>query len=204
MSFDKSPQAQHPHGVMGRLFAVLMERMNERTYRWTIDHLRDAKPESFHEIGFGTGRLLELAIRRLHVQRVRGVDPADLMVATATRRLRGFSRKVDIDLRVGDDTSALWSNETFDALAALHSFQFWSNPDATLRTLRGRLSPRGRLVLILRSHGKHPPQWLPNPISRSGDEIEGTRQALVAARLNIVHEQAIDRASHGFVTTAAD
>jgi len=199
MSPDKPSQAQQPHGIMGRLFAVLMERMNERTYRWTIDRLRDAEPQSFYEIGFGTGRLLELAIQRLGVQRVRGVDPSDLMVARATGRLSGYKRKVDIDLRIGDDTSTFWNAEKFDAVAALHSFQFWSEPAATFAALRERMSPHGRIVLILRSHGKRPPQWLPNPISRSGDEVAGTKAALAAARFAVTFEEAIDRASHGIV-----
>lgn len=202
MSAGAPSQAMRPHGIVGRLFAILMERMNERAYRWTVDRLRTEGPQSLYEIGFGTGRMLELAVQRLGVQRLRGVDPSDLMVSAATRRLRRFKRKVDVDLRIGDDTAPFWQSETFDAIAALHSFQFWSDPARTLAALREQLSAKGRLVLVLRQHGKNPPQWLPNPISRSGTEIVGARAALAAAGFRIVHEETIDRASHGIVAAA--
>lgn len=190
-------QAMRPHGVIGRLFAALMERMNEGAYQWTVDRLHVRQPKSFYEIGFGTGRLLELAAGKLLVQRLRGVDPSDLMVDMASKRLRKFAPRCEIDVRAGDNRSAFWRDEKFDAIAALHSFQFWSNPAETLTNLRGQLAPNGSLILILRSHGRNPPSWLPNPISRSRDEVSSVRAALSNARFAIAFEESIDRASHG-------
>jgi SAM-dependent methyltransferase len=199
MSETNPSQAMRPHGIVGRLFACLMENMNEKAYRWTIDHLRDRRPERFYEIGFGTGRLLELAADTLGTRRLRGVDPSKLMVETATNRLRKFKRKADIDLRVGDDTSSFWGGEKFDAVAALHSFQFWADAPATLGRVREQLSPGGSLVIVLRRHGKNPPSWLPNPISRSRDEIASTKAALAVAHFAVNLETAIDRTSYGIV-----
>jgi len=199
MSDDTPSQAMRPHGIVGRLFAVLMEQMNEKTYRWSIDRLRANKPQSLYEIGFGTGRMLELAAERLGVRRLRGVDPSDLMVATAARRLRRWKRKADVDLRAGDDTASFWPDEIFDAIVALRSFQFWSDPDATFAVLRRQVSPEGRLVLVLRRHGRNPPTWLPDPISRSADEIGGTLTTLANAGFAVVHKKAIDKASYGIV-----
>ena len=34
------------------------------------------------------------------------------------------------------------------------------------------LRPNGRLVIVFRDHSVNPPAWLPNSISRSGNEIE--------------------------------
>jgi hypothetical protein len=41
------------------------------------------------------------------------------------------------------------------------------------------LKPGGLLLLILRAHRKAGPNWLPNPISRSGQEIAEAFQLLV-------------------------
>jgi len=192
------PQAQHPHGLLGRLFGCLMERMNESAYRWVISALRETKPQSLYEIGFGTGRMLELASRELRLNRLRGVDPSALMLATARHRLRKHT-KANVDLRLGDDTSNHWPEEEFDGVIALHSFQFWNEPEKTLRGLRARLSENGRLALVLRQHGKNPPDWLPNLLSRSGDEIPATLAALRSAGFAILGSETLDHASHGIV-----
>lgn len=192
-------QAMRPHGVLGRIFAALMERLNEGSYRWAIDALKDTPPKSLYEIGFGTGRFLELAASKLKVRRLRGVDPAELMVGMAANRLRKFAKACEIEVRTGDDAATYWPTETFEAVAAIHSFQFWSDPANTLARLRTQLAPHGKLVLILRNHGRNPPAWLPNPISRSGNEVVGTRAALAAAQFALVIDQPIDTASHGLV-----
>lgn len=192
-------QAMRPHGLLGRIFAALMERMNEGSYRWAINRLQDAPPKSLYEIGFGTGRFLELAASKLKVRRLRGVDPAELMVAMAARRLRKHAKSCEVDVRAGDDTAAYWPTEAFEAVAAIHSFQFWSDPANTLTRLRTQLAPQGKLVLILRNHGRNPPAWLPNPISRSGREVENTKAALAAVRFALLADKRIDSASHGLV-----
>ena len=202
MSADTA-QAMRPSGLVGRLFGAVMERMNAHTYRWTLNHLRPTNPQSLYEIGFGTGRLLELAARSLHVRRLYGVDPSDLMVETAATRLRKFERKIDIDLRAADDSASFWPDQTFDAIVALHSFQFWPVPAKTLAALRRQLSPSGTLTIVLRRHGRRPPQWLPNPISRSSDEIAGTISALKEAGFLVVVSASIDKASHGIVAKPA-
>jgi len=172
--------------------------MNESAYRWVISALRETKPQSLYEIGFGTGRMLELASRELRLNRLRGVDPSALMLATARHRLRKHT-KANVDLRLGDDTSNHWPEEEFDGVIALHSFQFWNEPEKTLRGLRARLSENGRLALVLRQHGKNPPDWLPNLLSRSGDEIPATLAALRSAGFAILGSETLDHASHGIV-----
>lgn len=86
-----------------------------------------------------------------------------------------------VDLRtgsVGDGSPLPWPDATFDAAAALHCFQFWSDPAAGLAELARVLRPDAPLLVILRNHGRRAPDWLPNPASRSGDE-PGTARALL-------------------------
>jgi len=197
-----TPQPMRPHGLAGRLFATAMEWLNEETYRWTVTQLNPIKPQSLFELGFGTGRCLELAASKLPLKQVYGVDPSVLMVRQATKRMRKFQRSIAADLRQGDDSSVLWPHARFDAIIALHSFQFWPDPAATFAALHRQLSPQGRLVMVLRKHGKRPPQWLPNPISRSDDEIGGTKVALAVAGFTLLHETIIGSGSHGLVSQA--
>jgi trans-aconitate methyltransferase len=201
MTDTSKPQAMEPSGVTGRIFACLMERMNEKAYRWTADMLGRSAPRHLHEIGFGTGRFLELAATRLPLVRMTGVDPSELMVSRARERLARKQPSLAVDLRHGTDASDFWPGETIDACVALHSFQFWQKPDETLHRLRDRLQEKGLLVLVLRRHGRNPPAWLPNPVSRSAEEIPETRRLLEKTGFSLVADGALDSASWGLVTT---
>jgi ubiquinone/menaquinone biosynthesis C-methylase UbiE len=192
-----------PSGFQGRIFGVLMEWLAEPNYRWVTAQLAPFKPQSYLEIGFGTGRLAELIARRFVPQRLCGVDPSALMLAKASRRLEPLRKKIAIDLRLGNDASLPW-NDTFDAIVATHSFQFWSDPQATLQRLRAQLSETGHLVLVLRRHiSKGVYDWLPNPIAKSGDELAGTRKALADAGFRILRDSALKTGSHGILAACA-
>lgn len=192
------PQPMRPSGRRGRIFGWLMARRNRPAYRWAIAQLRPVAPESLLEIGFGTGHLLDAAIRQQGVKRVVGRDPSELMVETAQKRLRRLHKKADIDVAIGDDTAL--PAGPYDAIVALHSFQFWADPRATLAKLRTMLRPGGRLILVLRRHrSRRAARKLPNPISRGGDEISAACAVAEAAGFTLVGMSGISKNSHGLV-----
>lgn len=192
----RPPLPMRPDGFFGRPFALLMEAMNTQAYATTLSILDPPPGSTLLEIGFGTGAFLERAAHSMKKGRLIGVDPSPLMVKMATARLRKFTRRFDIDLRVGDDLSINEPPKSVNRIAALHSFQFWTAPEIALARLRSMLADGGALCLALRNHGKYPPQWLPNPISRSGSETALTLDALKAA--------GFDRASLAHSTRATD
>jgi SAM-dependent methyltransferase len=197
------PQAMRPSGRVGRIFGWVMARLNAPAYRWTVAQLAPIAPKSFLEIGFGTGHLLKLAIRTFKLERAAGVDPSELMVETAKKRLRRAAKKIALDVAQGDDTAL--PGGSFDAVAALHSFQFWSDPDAALTRIRAHLAPGGRFVLVLRMHeGRKAPKWLPNPLSRSGNEIAQACAALERSGFAVVSMQGIAKGSQGIVAKLSD
>lgn len=177
-----APLPMRPAGISGRVFGWLMEWTNASAYRLALDMLAPARDEAMVEIGFGTGRMIELLAARMPAGRVAGIDPTETMLDVARNRrgVRGAGER--IDLRLGDASHLPWPDAAFDGAAALHSFQFWSDPLAGLGEVRRVLRSGGRFVLILRAHDPtRPPAWLPNPISRGPDEVAGTRAALAAA-----------------------
>ncbi len=197
---ERSPhQAMRPHGMAGRMFAAIMEKMNGQTYRWACDRLSDEVPGAVLEIGFGTGRLAELLIRGLKCQRFCGVDPSELMVEMAERRLKEFRDVCSLDVREGDDGDLDWPPQSFDAVVAVHSFQFWAHPEARLKQIKELLTGSGSFVLILRLHGGGTGvlDWLPNPIAKSGNEIQGTLNALEHAGFRVIETCRIGSGSFG-------
>ncbi|HWA31193.1 MAG TPA: class I SAM-dependent methyltransferase [Rhizomicrobium sp.] len=192
----KVSQAQRPQGFVGKIFGWLMGRLNYPAYRWTVEQLRAAKPKSFLEIGFGTGHLDRLVAKKLKPQKIAGVDPSPLMVETAQKRMRRFRKKIKLDLHEGDDTR-LPKDGPYDAIAALHSFQFWTHPATTLAEIKSLLSPGGRFILVLRLHGKR--SKVPNPLSRAGDEVSKACKALQDAGFTIHGMRGLSGSSHGIV-----
>ncbi|MEZ5998222.1 MAG: class I SAM-dependent methyltransferase [Hyphomonas sp.] len=170
MPEKKLPLPMRPDGPMGRPFAMLMERMNAPAYEAVLSALQPGPGDALLEIGFGTGDFLRRAARRMKHGRLAGVDPAPLMVEMATRRLRSLAPRFTLELREADAGTLDWPPASFNAVAAIHSFQFWNDPEASLRTIRTLLKPGGKLCLSLRQHGATPPDWLPNPLSKAPDE----------------------------------
>src|SRR6185312_7473266 len=110
----------------------------------------------------------------------------------ARKRLKRCAKKTALTVAQGDDTSL--PDGPFDAIAALHSFQFWADPDAGLKRVHDRLAPGGRFVLVLRMHGgRKAPKWLPNPLSRSSNEIAAACDALERAGLSVTGMQGISK-----------
>jgi phosphatidylethanolamine/phosphatidyl-N-methylethanolamine N-methyltransferase len=94
------------------------------------------------------------------------------MVKVAIDRLAALGLGDHTDLREGTDESMPWANDHFNAVIAIHCFQFWSDPDRSIAEISRVLKPNGRIVLVFRDHSGRAPDWLPNLMSRSGREVE--------------------------------
>ena len=195
-----------PHGFAGRVFGFVMERVAASNYRWTVDQLAPFKPRTYLEIGFGTGKLAQTVARELRPNILCAVDPSELMLAKATRRLQPFLKTMEVDLRLGDDRDLPWADRSFDAIVASHSFQFWSDPVTTLRKISRLITIDGHLVLVLRSHrdvSTRTQGWIPNPITNSGDELGGVRQALTDSGFRVVRDEKLRTGSQGIIAVCA-
>jgi SAM-dependent methyltransferase len=171
------PQPMRPSGFVGRIFGLLMDFSNAATFRAARQRLALKHRETVIEIGFGTGKLASLLSGDVRQDQIAGVDPSPLMVATAQRR------SPSADLREGNASHLPWPDAKFDAAVALHCWQFWDDPVHCLAEIRRVMKPNARLVMILRDHSKAQAKlgWLPNPLSRTGDETENLLGALMAA-----------------------
>jgi ubiquinone/menaquinone biosynthesis C-methylase UbiE len=174
-----------PQGVLGRIFGVVMERLNGRAYARAAAILAPKPGERFLEIGFGTGRLIEMLLASAPDIQVAGIDPTPTMLSVAASRRGVASAAGRVELRLGGDAPLPWGDAQFDGVAALHCFQFWPQPEATCREIVRVLRPGGRLVLVLRDHSRNAPDWLPNPLSRGGSELASAEALLVASGLRV-------------------
>ena len=163
-----------------------MELTNTDAYQKTIRALAPSDNERFLEIGFGTGYCAQMLLSTTTGTFVAGVDPTETMVKTARSRLLKKGLGDRIDIRQGTDDSLPWRDGYFDAVIAIHSFQFWPDPHKSIVEINRILRPQGRIIIAFRDHSTRAPDWLPNPISRSGREIDAAISLL---------------AKHGYQTT---
>lgn len=199
MSLSRLPM--RPEGLAGRIFGRTMEAMNERAYHRALALLDPAPDAAVVDIGFGTGRLVELLLERLPGGLIAGVDPAATMVDVARSRRAIRTAAGRVDLRLGEVAQLPWPDASFDGALALHSFQFWAEPVAAAREVARVLRPGGRLVVVLREHPPgRAPAWLPNPISRGPDEHAGARDCLREAGF-VVHDAPTPSTANGIVAT---
>jgi len=171
-------QPMCPHGFWGGVFGWFMDRRNARAHDFALRRLEVQNADCILEIGFGTGRLLRKIAKAAPSVRVGGIDPSELMLQKAQRRTRKFRKQGRAELKLGNASALPWPDGFFDKAAALHCFHFWGDPAHDIAEVRRVLKPGGLLLLILRAHKKKGPRWLPNPISRSGQEIIATFQLL--------------------------
>ena len=162
----------NPDGFGGRIFGKLMELTNTDAYNKTLQALTPIDNERFIEIGFGTGYCAEMLLSSTIGTFVAGVDPTETMVKVALNRLikKGLGDRIDI--RQGTDDSLPWGDCQFDAVIVIHSFQFWPDPNKSMIEISRVLRPNGRIVIVFRDHSTRVPDWLPNPISKSGREVD--------------------------------
>jgi len=181
MTARKVPQSMNPRGFWGRIAGWRMDHINARAQNFALKRLDVQNADCILEIGFGTGRLVRKIAKAAPSVLVGGIDPSELMLRTAEKRTKKFRKNGRVELKLGKASALPWPDNFFDKAAALHSFQFWNDPEHDVAEVGRVLKPGGLLVLVLRPHKKAGPKWLPNPISRSGQEIAGAFQLLSQA-----------------------
>jgi ubiquinone/menaquinone biosynthesis C-methylase UbiE len=151
-----------------------MAWLNGPSYRHAAKLLDPQAEDWIVETGFGTGHLAARLSRATTQGMVCGVDPSELMVRTAKKRVAGLRA----DLRQGTADRLPWPDAQFHKAVALHNFQFWPEPQRGLAEVRRVLKPGGLFLILLRDHEGKQLKDLLNPISRTGREAEGTLAAL--------------------------
>jgi SAM-dependent methyltransferase len=74
------------------------------------------------------------------------------MCRQASRRAGATKR---VDLRIGVVSSLPWPDAAFDGILAVNTAQFWPEPAADVAEAVRVLAPGGRIVIALRTGGRH-------------------------------------------------
>lgn len=166
-------QSRQPHGWLGQIVARVMAFETEPANRIAVQELAVKAGESVLEIGCGHGRTLA-RVAQAPCAHVAGIDPSDVMVGLARRRLRRWIDAGRAEVALASSAKIPHADERFDAALAVHVVSFWSDPLADLGEIRRVLRPGGRLLLGYRPRDAETLASLPAAVYalRSADEIE--------------------------------
>lgn len=178
------PQGLRPHGFWGNVRCWFMDRRNAEAQISALARLNIEPTDFVLEIGFGTGRLLKQIAKKAPQGYVGGVEPSELMLHKGENRTWRFRKDGRVEIKWGIADALPWPDATFDKVAALHCFHLWEDPARAVAEVRRVLKPGGLFVLVLRNTKRKGPAWLPNPISRMGQEVMGAYQLINAAGFN--------------------
>jgi len=140
-------QLRRPHGFLGGIAGMVMERRNRGPNEWTLDLLDIQATDAILEVGFGPGQGIKRAATLASRGTVAGVDFSKRMVSQARRRNAAAVTSGSVALCLGDTRSLPYRDSVFDKVLGVNILYFWDDPIVHLKELRRVLKPGGRLAL---------------------------------------------------------
>jgi ubiquinone/menaquinone biosynthesis C-methylase UbiE len=171
-------QSRRPSGWLGEIVARVMSFETAQANRIAVEHLAARPGEAVLEIGCGHGRTLA-RIGEARCDYLAGIDPSEVMVRLARRRLRRWIAAGHADVSLASSAKIPHPDGRFDAALAVHVVYFWNEPLADLREIRRVLRPGGRVLLGYRPRDEQLLAALPATVYalRSVEAIEGLLRA---------------------------
>ncbi|QBD76242.1 class I SAM-dependent methyltransferase [Ktedonosporobacter rubrisoli] len=138
-----------PKGIPGRLIGELMVRQHKIETHWSVSLADVQSTDCVLELGFGAGKAIELLAARARQGQVYGLDISPTMVKRASERNSRAIRAGRVILRQGDIAQLPFADCQFDTIVSIHTFYFWSDPQAVFTEILRVLKPGGKLICIL-------------------------------------------------------
>jgi ubiquinone/menaquinone biosynthesis C-methylase UbiE len=167
-------QSRRPSGLLGEIVARVMAFDTAQANRIAVERLAVRAGEAVLEVGCGHGRTLE-RIASAPCGFLAGIDPSEVMVRLARRRLRPGIEAGRAEVSLAASSALPYPDARFDAALAVHVLYFWKEPSTELGEIRRVLRPGGRALLGYRPRDEAAVAELPATVYslRSVDEVEG-------------------------------
>lgn len=144
----------HPKGLLGKLVAFRLGRVNRQPNEWVIS-LLDLKPtDRVLEIGFGPGLALQKIAAMVPQGWVAGIEPSEVMFQAAAKRNAAAIAAGRVELKLGDITALPYPDNHFDKGLAVQLINYLPEPLAGLIEWRRVMKPQGRIALFFEAPEK--------------------------------------------------
>lgn len=143
-------QLNLPTGMGGRIAGRLMNSVNQKMNKATVEHMEIEPQHSSLDIGFGGGVTLGLMTDLASRGCVCGIEISDTMLRRARWRFSRLINEQRLDLVRGKIEAIPYDNEQFDSVCTVNTVYFWQNPQKAILETHRVLKPGGRFVLSFR------------------------------------------------------
>jgi demethylmenaquinone methyltransferase/2-methoxy-6-polyprenyl-1,4-benzoquinol methylase len=113
-----------------------------------ISCLKEGNTTDILDVATGTGDMALMTYRRLHPQKVTGIDISEGMLELGRQKIRDQGLEAFIDLRSGDSENIPFPSETFDAVTVAFGVRNFEDLEKGLREILRVLRPGGKLVVL--------------------------------------------------------
>ena len=134
--------ARKPHGFLGKLMMIRMNRRHRPLYRWGLSFLDIRPGMRILDIGCGGGALASLLLKETGCESVDAIDYSEECVAATSRRTRFAGSRCTVKL--GDVGALPYKDRSFDVATAFETVYFWPG---SLNGLYRVLKPDGTLLI---------------------------------------------------------
>lgn len=137
--------ARKPHGFLGKLMMIRMNRRHRPLYRWGLSFLDIRPGMRILDIGCGGGALASLLLKETGCESVDAIDYSEECVAATSRRTRFAGDRCTVKL--GDVGALPYKDRSFDVATAFETVYFWPDLKRSLNGLYRVLKPDGTLLI---------------------------------------------------------
>ncbi|RRD79819.1 bifunctional demethylmenaquinone methyltransferase/2-methoxy-6-polyprenyl-1,4-benzoquinol methylase UbiE [Alloprevotella sp. OH1205_COT-284] len=135
----------HSYDFLNHVLSLGIDRSWRRT---AIDSLRPFAPKRLLDVATGTGDFALLAMRRLNLDSILGVDLSEGMLRVGREKVEQQGLSDRITLRKADCMQLDIPDNSFDAVTVAYGVRNFEDLDRGLQEMRRVLRPGGRLVII--------------------------------------------------------
>lgn len=166
-------QSRCPSGWIGEIVARVMSLETRAVNAFALSRLSLQAGDAVLEVGCGHGRTLAKLAASLGDGFVAGIDPSEVMVRLATRRMKNAIACGHASVHTAEARRMPFEADRFDAALAVHVLYFWPRPEEELHEIRRVLRPGGVLLLGFRPDGPETRASIPGSIYhlRSVEEV---------------------------------
>jgi demethylmenaquinone methyltransferase/2-methoxy-6-polyprenyl-1,4-benzoquinol methylase len=113
-----------------------------------IGRLRGTEARQILDVATGTGDMALMTYKRLHPQKVTGIDISEGMLELGRRKILDQGLASFIELRAGDSENIPFPVGTFDAVTVAFGVRNFENLEKGLQEIHRVLRPGGKLVVL--------------------------------------------------------
>ncbi|MRX74637.1 bifunctional demethylmenaquinone methyltransferase/2-methoxy-6-polyprenyl-1,4-benzoquinol methylase UbiE [Pedobacter petrophilus] len=116
--------------------------------KMAIKELVSIQPRNMLDVATGTGDFAFEAIKKLHPEKVIGVDISEGMLDVAKKKINERSLNETFTVQLGDSEGLHFEEHTFDAITCAYGVRNFENLEQGLRDMYRVLKPNGKMVIL--------------------------------------------------------